>query len=122
MELLTLLEKRTKEACQPALVRHGFSSEPDTQTVKDAESLAEAVATIEWTDFLAAFKPITTQFVQLYKRIGEVDESDRAEVEMLVAHEHALGEFARRELAGDTENSTELIEALPHLQPQPNMS
>jgi len=32
-----------------------------------------------------------------------------------VAHEEALREFARRELAGRTDDSLALIEALPHM-------
>jgi hypothetical protein len=115
MEVLARLERRTREACVPAMVRHGFSTEPDPQTVKDAGALAEAVADIGWTDLMASFEPITSQFVVLYRRIGEVSPVDQAESDLLVAHENALLDFARREIAGRTEDSTELIEALPHM-------
>jgi hypothetical protein len=115
MELLTRLEERTKQACVPAMVRNGLSSEPDAQTVRDAEALAEVVVTLPWTEFLSAFESITTQFIALYERIGVLADADRAESELLVAHETALAEFARRELAGRSEDSTELIEALPHM-------
>ena len=115
MEVLCLLEARTKEACVPAMVRNGLSTDPDPQTVSDAEALAEAAATLAWADFLAAFEPITTQFVALYERIGEVAAADKAEAELLVAHENALREFARRELAGRTDDSLALIEALSHM-------
>ncbi len=114
MELLAQLEKKTKEACMPAMVRHGFSTDPDPKTVADAETLGEAAASIPWNELMASFEPITTQFVVLYKRIGEVSEADRAESELLVAHEHALLEFARREIARRSD-STEPIEALPHM-------
>jgi hypothetical protein len=115
LEVLSRLEARTREACAGAMVRNGLSTDPDAQTVRDAESLGEVAATIEWTQFLATFEPITTQFTVLYRRIGEVAAADQAESELLVAHEHALLEFALRELAGRTDDSLELIEALPHM-------
>jgi hypothetical protein len=115
MEVLRLLEANTREACVPAMIRNGLSTDPDPQTVTDAEALGDAVATIPWTDFLGAFESITTQFLALYRRIGEVAQADSAESELLVAHEEALREFARREIAGRTDDSLALIEALPHM-------
>jgi hypothetical protein len=115
MEVLALLETRTKEACVPAMIRNGLSTDPDPKTVADGRALGEAVAPLPWTDFLGAFESITTQFLALYERIGEVAEADRAESELLVTHELALREFARREIAGRTDDSLELIEALPYM-------
>jgi len=116
MEVLTRLEARTKEACAGAMVRNGLSTEADEATVRDATALGEAVGGIDWADFLGAFEAITTQFLALYERIGEVAAADKAESELLVAHELALREFARRELAGRTDDSLADIEALPHMQ------
>jgi hypothetical protein len=115
LEVLRLLEARTRQACVPAMERNGFPTDPDQKTVSDAEALAEVAATLSWADFLGAFESITTQFLALYRRIGEVAVADKAESELLVAHEEALREFARRELAGHTDDSLALIEALPHM-------
>jgi hypothetical protein len=115
MEVLRLLEARTKEACVPAMIRNGLPTDPDPKTVIEAEELAELLAPLPWADFMAAFEPITTEFLAVYRRIGELSESDRAESELLVAHEEALREFARRELAGRTDDSLALIEVLPHM-------
>jgi hypothetical protein len=115
MEVLRLLEARTREACVPAMVRHGLPTEADPTTVAEAEALAEAVAPLPWVDFMGAFESITTQFLALYRRIGEISAPDRVESDLLVAHEEALREFARREVAGRTGDSLELIEALPHM-------
>jgi hypothetical protein len=115
MEVLRLLEARTKEACVPAMIRHGLPTEPDPQTVSEAEALAEMVAPLPWSDFMGAFEAITTEFLAVYHRIGEISPADRAESELLVAHEEALREFARREVAGRTDDSLALIEALPHM-------
>lgn len=115
MEVLRLLEARTREACVPAMERHGLPTDPDPQTVKEAEALGEAVAPLGWSDFMGAFESITTQFLALYHRIGEISDADRVESDLLVAHEEALREFARRELAGRGDDSLALIEALPHM-------
>jgi hypothetical protein len=40
---------------------------------------------------------------------------DRAVADLLVAHEEALRDFARRELSGRGEDSLDLITALPHM-------
>ena len=114
LELLRLLEARTREACVPAMERNGLSTDPDPQTVKDAEALAEAVAPLPWSDFMGAFESITTQFLALYRRIGEISEADRVESTLLVAHEEALRDFARRELAGRAD-STVPITSLAHM-------
>ena len=115
MEVLTELEARTKTACVPAMDRNGLSSHPDAQTVTDARSLGEVAATLSWPDFLGAFESITTQFLALYEHIGQVSPADKAESELLVAHELALREFAPREIAGRTDDSLALIEVLPHM-------
>jgi hypothetical protein len=115
MEVLRRLEANTKEACAPAMIRHGLSTDPDPQTVSDAQALGDVAATLPWADFLGAFESITTQFLALYRRIGQVAAADAAESELLVAHEEALREFARRELAGRPDDSLALIEALPHM-------
>jgi len=114
-EVLTRLEAKTREACLPAMRRHGLPTDPDPKTVADAKVLGEAVLGMTWEQLLSSFEPITSQFLALYRRIGEISEADRAESGLLVAHEQALMDFARRELAGETETSLELIEALPHL-------
>jgi hypothetical protein len=83
--------------------------------VSASEAQAEAGAALAWADLMGFFEPITTEFLAVYRRIGELSETDRAESDLLVAHEEALREFARRELAGRTDDSLELIEALPHM-------
>jgi hypothetical protein len=114
-EVLRLLEARTRDACVPAMVRNGLPTEADPEVVSEAEGRAEMGASLDWKDLMAFFEPITTEFLDLYRRIGEISEADRVESEILVAHEEALREFARRELAGRTNDSLSLIEALPYM-------
>jgi hypothetical protein len=116
LEVLARLEARTKEAMVPAMERHGVSTQPDPGSVHAAEALVEATATMAWADVWASTEAITAQFVTLYERIGEVDPAEREIVTLLVAHERALCDFARKEQAGQTEGSLAAIEALPHMQ------
>ncbi|HUI02197.1 MAG TPA: hypothetical protein VLZ77_01565 [Acidimicrobiales bacterium] len=116
LEVLARLERRTKDAMVPALQRHGVSTEPDPASVHAAQSLVEATATMTWSDIWASTEAITAQFVALYERIGEVDPAEGDIVTLLVAHERALGDFARKELAGEAQGSLAAVEALPHLQ------
>jgi hypothetical protein len=114
MRVLATLERRTKEAMVPALERAGLSTEPDPESLRTAEALAGA-ATTPWKDLLATFEPITSQFCAMYRRIGELDSSERAMSDLLVSHELALRAFARAEIAGDTETSLDQINALAHM-------
>ena len=52
----------------------------------------------------------------MYRRIGELDPTETEASELLVAHELALREFARAEIAGDTATSLDRIKALAHKQ------
>ena len=115
MRVLAKLERRTKESMAPALERAGLSTEPDPESLRTAEVLASAANT-PWNDLMATFEPITSKFCAMYRRIGELDPSESETSELLVSHELALRSFARAEIAGDTENSLDQINALAHMQ------
>jgi hypothetical protein len=115
MRVLSKLERRTKEAIVPALERAGLSTEPDPESLSTAEALAGA-ATTPWKDLLATFEPITSQFCAMYRRIGELDPTEKESSDLLVAHELALRAFARAEIADDTDTSLAQINALAHMQ------
>jgi hypothetical protein len=115
MRVLSTLERRTKEAMAPALERAGISTEDDPETVSVAEMLIEATAAIPWAETMASFGPITAQYSALYRRIGELDPSERATADLLVAHEAALAAFAGAEAGGQSVGTLAEIEALPHM-------
>jgi len=114
MRVLAELERRTKEAVAPALERAGLSTAPEDESLQTAEALAGAAGT-PWKDLMATFEPITSQFCAMYRRIGELDPSEKETSDLLVAHELALVAFARAEIAGDTETSLNQITALAHM-------
>jgi hypothetical protein len=115
MRVLAELERRTKESMVPALERAGLSTEPDPESLRTAEVLSGAAGT-PWHDLLATFEPITAQFCAMYRRIGDLAPSESETSELLVAHELALRNFARAEIAGDTATSLDQINALAHMQ------
>jgi hypothetical protein len=115
MRVLATLERRTKDAVAPALERAGISTEPDPEMLQVAEALAPASASGTWEDFMTSVVNVTDQFLLLYRRIGELTPAERETAELLVAHEIALGDFARAELAGDTATSLNPVHALAHM-------
>jgi hypothetical protein len=115
MRVLSTLERKTKEALVPSLERAGILTEPDPATVSSAEGLADALATTPWADVVGSIEAITNQYLALYRRIGELDPTEIEASELLVAHELALREFGRREVAGETATSLDAVTALPHL-------
>ncbi len=116
MRVLATLELRTKEAVAPALERAGISTAPDPEMLSLAEALVPDSATQPWPVVMSSIDAITGQFIPLYERIAELDPAERAASELLVAHEVALRDFARKELAGDTATSLDGINALAHMQ------
>jgi hypothetical protein len=115
LRALSTLERKTTEAMVGSLERAGISTEPDPETVQAAESLADGMAAVSWSDLVSSLEPVTTQYAAMYARIGELDPSERATADLLVAHELALRSFGRLEMAGQGEESLVAITALPHL-------
>jgi len=115
MDVLGTLERRTKEAVAPALERAGVSTEPDPEMLIVAEAFADAALEGTWEGFMASIDTVTAQYLELYRRIGELSPSEREIADLLLAHELALGDFARAELAGDTATSLDPVNGLAHM-------
>jgi hypothetical protein len=115
MRVLATLERRTKEATAPALVRAGLPTAPDPETEATAAALLPAALGLSWPDLMGTIGPITAQFIPLYQRIGELCPAERETADLLVAHERALRAFARAEVDGERTTSLEPITALAHM-------
>jgi hypothetical protein len=115
MRTLATLEQRTKEAVAPALERAGVSTDTDPETKALAEALLAGALTLSWDELMATFGPITAQFIPLYRRIGALSPAEQETASLLVAHEEALRDFSRAEIAGDRAHSLEPIMALTHM-------
>ena len=117
LEVLTFLERATKELAEPVFERQGFDRGDSAATVASATALADALADTPWEEFLGSFEPITTQFLAKYRELVELapDETERQIAEAYVAHEEALAAFARRVLGLEAGEPLEQILALPHV-------
>ena len=115
MHVLSELERRTKEAAAPALTRAGVDTAPDPEMLLTAHALVPDAVAMGWEELMVSFEPITSQYIPLYQRIGELDPTEREISDLLVAHEQALRAFARAELAGRPSTSLEPIQALAHM-------
>jgi hypothetical protein len=115
MRVLATLELRTKEAVAPALERAGISTAPDAEMLGVAEALAADSEKSTWTDIMAATVSVTSQFIPLYRRIGELSPAESETADLLVAHEVALRAFALAELAGESVTSLDPVHALAHM-------
>jgi murein L,D-transpeptidase YcbB/YkuD len=115
MRVLSTMERVTKEALVAPLGRAGISTEPDPETVATAEGFADALAQVSWFDLVSSFEPVTAQYAALYAHIGELDPSEQATADLLVAHELALRSFGRLEASGNGEESLNEVMALPHM-------
>jgi hypothetical protein len=117
LEVLTLLERATKELAEPVFEHNGFDRGDTAATLVTAGELADALAGISWGEFLASIGPVTTEFLAKYRQLVElaVDDAERQVAEAYVNHELALAGFARRALGEETGDPLEMILALPHV-------
>jgi hypothetical protein len=119
MRVLSTMEQVTKEALVAPLQRAGISTEPDPDVVAAAESFAEAMAAMSWIELVSSFEPVTSQYATMYAHIGELDPSEQATSDLLVAlwpsGPLGLWAFGRREGSGRGEESLTEVLALPHM-------
>jgi hypothetical protein len=112
IDLLACLERSTKELLEPVIRRLGVPAEPD-QAIVDAAGNATDV---EYLPMLKTFVAAAAEYLGRYTRLRSlVEPPDASIVDQLIAHELAFELFARRELAGENDNSTEPIRALSHV-------
>jgi hypothetical protein len=112
IDLLRCLERSTKELLEPVIRRLGIPAEPDKAVVDAAGNVTD----VEYLPMLKNFVGAAAQYLGRYTRLRSlVERSDASIVDQLIAHELAFELFARRELAGETDTSTEPIRALGHV-------
>jgi len=112
IELLRCLERSTKELLEPVITRLGIPAEPDKAMLDAAGNVTD----VEYLPMLTSFVGAAAEYLGRYTRLRSlVEPSDASIVDQLIAHELAFELFARRELAGETDTSTEPIRALSHV-------
>ncbi len=117
LEVLTLLERATKELAEPVFEMRKLDHGNTAATLATAAELAEAVAGMTWEDFLASIEPGTEQFRARYRELVRLasDHTEREIAETYLAHEEALLAFARRSLGREAGDPLEPVLALPHV-------
>ena len=117
LEVLTLLERSTKELAEPLLAAKGYDRGDTAASIAQATEIAGAVADLPWEQFLGSFESVTKEFLAKYRRILELatDEPERDVAAAYVAHEEALCAFARRALGQEAGEPLAEILALPHV-------
>ena len=117
LEVLTLLERSTKQLAEPLFERKALDRGDTAATLKTAGELADVVANITWEEFLASIQPVADQFLLKYRELVALaaDDLEREIAQLYVAHELALAAFARRALGKESGEPLELILALPHV-------
>ena len=117
LEVLTRLERSTKELAEPLAERGVFDRGDTGSTVTTATALADGMVGTSWEDFLGSFEPITSKYLATYRQLVDLasDADERAVAEAYVAHEEALAAFARRALGQEPGEPLERILTLPHV-------
>ena len=116
LQVLTRLERSTKELAEPVLAQRGVTTDVDGARA-NARSLADGVASLAWSDFLGSFQPVISEFLAKYRRLVSLadDDGERAVAEAYVTHELALEVFLHRALGEESGDPVEPILALPHV-------
>lgn len=114
--VLCRMERRTKEEMEPVVEQLGLDVDR-AKAVREGSELAEGAAVLPWGELMASIEPNTQRFLEMYRHLEQLasHSEQRRVAGILVAHEQALEEFARRELAGAPERSLEPVRALAHL-------
>jgi hypothetical protein len=117
LQVLTLMERATKELAEPVFERGSLDRGNTPKTLADAAELADGVAQMTWREFLGSIPPVTATFLAKYRRLVDLsfDEQERKIAEAYVAHELALAAFARRCLGEEPGDPLEQILSLPHV-------
>jgi hypothetical protein len=109
---LTRVESTTRQGLLPLLERYGLDTTPDPEQQRLGQERGRARAA---AGFAATIKSMTEglpSYVTLYAQLeAEGPAEDRAELELLNAHEVALHDFAVRALAGGGRDSLAPVRA-----------
>src|SRR5581483_6534659 len=83
LDVLTLLERATKELAEPVLARRGIDRGDTEASRSNADELADGLVGTSWADFLGSFEPVISQFLAKYRQLVELadDDDERAVAE-----------------------------------------
>jgi hypothetical protein len=105
------LETETKARLRPIAARYGLEVAEDPAQRAAGAGLGAELAGASWREKMQALHDITGgKYLPRYQEIAALAGPEDAEItRYMVQHEASLFEVAKRELAGDTANSVELV-------------
>ena len=114
LEVLALLERKTRELAEPIMAARKITIDDVTS---GAEERAGTVAAYSWEEFLAWLERVTDRYVPLYKQLVELcsDAGERAVAQAYVAHEEALASYGRRVSGREEGDPLGPVLALDHM-------
>ncbi|WP_053386685.1 hypothetical protein [Leucobacter japonicus] len=94
------VERATADLLLPLIARHGVAVDPDRAKQVGIDFTNDNIPQ-GWSNYFAKIQPLAEQALVGMERLHQLsDEADESATGRLVAHEHALLEFIRRDLAG----------------------
>src|SRR5689334_14647212 len=108
---LLQLESETKIRLRPFLAHLGLSI-ADADVKDRADGFAANYATTPWNDHMKMLVEVTDYYLGKFREVAAfAPDSDRDVTQSMVAHEQAIQDFARGELAGNTRTSIDAVVA-----------
>jgi len=109
LALFVEIERATQRAVEPLAQRHGLPDTPREDLFAEGRAEAEALNGVTWDGFLHRVVAEYPVFIEEFESVLEMgDAADAPTLQVLVDHEVAMLEFARRELAGSPDALTPL--------------
>ncbi len=102
---LQQLETETKAKLRPFLMQLGLSV-VQSDVSAQVEEYSKGFADKSWSDLMQLTAEVTGFYLEKFREIeAAAPEAERAMARAMVVHETSLNDFAKLELAGDTEHS-----------------
>lgn len=113
MELLSMLEQRTRDIAEPVMKARGLAT---TGLAGNAEEAATSLAELPWEEFLGWLDKVTNEYLGIYCELAATTVGDEQDVaSAYVAHEQAIASYIRRVDGRETGEPLEAVTALPHM-------
>jgi hypothetical protein len=111
LRALEELELRTGDMLRKAVAAEGLDDSDHPESREVGAQIGRANIGMPWDEWAQGLAAVLPDFLAKFRRCREVspDPADEVMV-MLVAHEEAIAEFARLELAGEGDKSLEVIQ------------
>jgi hypothetical protein len=118
---LLQLETEFKAKVRPIAIAHGLDPVEREESRQKGQDFAGSLEGETWEEVMASFADLMRTLVARYREMGAAAPSDYKEFGVvLAAHEKSIGDFAKLEAEGETDNSiNDVVQQLIHTLPSP---